>query len=161
MTHRKYPAIPSDAIKGRQSPDGRVVGYFKILPSGNCRAWIRYPKRQPTRLFRSRYGANHVSANLWIDAEIDGYIRADPARAVYVPHQPENVHTVAPLTVGSLRKMLADAQLADDALILPDWAGVPPSDDEPAVELASLSVKSHDGVEYLSVGVQLVALAAD
>lgn len=65
--------------------------------------------------------------------------------------------TVKNMSVPRLRKLLAD--LPDNARILPDWFGNPPSDDEPGVTVEGFDIETDaDGDKYLSVKVSLFNL---
>jgi hypothetical protein len=62
------------------------------------------------------------------------------------------------LTVGGLKKLIADAGLPDDALIFPDWASDPPGKYQPGVELVGFAIGDNKGQPYLSALVDLVSL---
>jgi predicted Zn-ribbon and HTH transcriptional regulator len=64
------------------------------------------------------------------------------------------------LTVGHIRKAIAG--LPDNAPVCPDWAGGPPSDHEPGVELIDVACGQSDRRgQYLSIRVALFYLDED
>lgn len=61
------------------------------------------------------------------------------------------------MTVGNLKKLIADAGLPDDAQIFPDW-GESPGKYDPSVKLVGFTVGENDGKPYLSTLVGLTPL---
>lgn len=62
------------------------------------------------------------------------------------------------VTVGNLKKLIADAGLPDDAEIFPDWGNGPPGEYEPGVKLVGFTVGDNHGKPYLSTLVDLSPL---
>lgn len=64
------------------------------------------------------------------------------------------------MTVGGLKKLIADSGLPDDAQIYPDWANGPPGKYDPAVTLVGFAFRDGgtNGKPYLSTLVDLSPL---
>lgn len=61
------------------------------------------------------------------------------------------------LTIGVLRELIKD--LPDDTHFKPDWAGEPPGDHEPGVEITGAALMTDPkGTRYLSIKVKLFYL---
>lgn len=71
--YRKPPVFSQD-LPIASSLDGRVVGYMcPSTPKGYVRAFVQYPQRRETKLFRYKYSSNDSAARDWIVEKISRY----------------------------------------------------------------------------------------
>lgn len=75
---QRYELKPEQCRLHRVSTDGRVKGYVgRKTAQGQVRAWIQYPQRCPTQIFRGRGYDNVARAERWLREEIERYESTD------------------------------------------------------------------------------------